>query len=75
MKVRSEFKAIDLNRTINETGYGEREIKDPVMIYAQIPIEREEYLKLIERCREEKTSIFRLMEHALDPNPEEFDFF
>lgn len=68
MKVRHEYKAIDLNNIINVTSYGERSILDPVMIYAQIPIERRDYLKLLEKCREDKATIFDLLEQALDPD-------
>ena len=73
MKVKFEYKIIDLNNTINETGYGETRISDPVMVYAQIPIERKDYLKLLERCKEDKTSIFGLLEQALDP--EKYNYF
>lgn len=48
--------------------YGESEIEDPIMIYAQIPIEKQKYLEIEKTCKEYKISIYDLLENALE-NP------
>lgn len=77
MKIRFEFKIIDPNIEIkdNDGGHGERDLIDPIMIYAQIPIERKQYLKLIEECKERKMSIYDLLQNAVDPDPEDIDIW
>ena len=35
-------------------GYGESEVNNPVMVYAQIPIEHSKYLEIEKICKEYK---------------------
>ena len=55
-------------------GEGECEMNNPVMVSAQIPIEKEQYIKLNEACKEQKISIYDLLVRALEIDPEEIKY-
>ena len=75
MKIPFEYKIVDpkVKMEKNDGGHGERDLIDPIMIYAQIPIERKRFLKLIEECKERKISIYDLLQNAVDNETEELD--
>lgn len=73
MRVKFEFNIIDQEKSLS-SGYGETELKDPIMVYTQIPIEREQYQKLYAACVEQKISIYELLERTLNQDPREIGF-
>lgn len=73
MVVKFEFNIIDQEKSLSN-GAGTTELNDPVMIYAQIPIERKQYLALKAACIDQKLSIYELLERALNQDPEEIQF-
>lgn len=69
MIVKHEFYVRTQGKNIVQ-GHGESEFDDPVMIYAQIPIERTKYLEIEKMCKECKISIYDILENALENNTE-----
>lgn len=70
MRVKFEFNVIDQEISLLN-GHGETEIKNPVMIYAQIPIEKDHFIKLQQACKEQKITIYDLLYQAVSQDPDE----
>ena len=76
MKTEFEWRVIDQEGKKLDGNTGIRgDYFDPIMIYAQIPMERKKFLELTNECKNNKTSIYDLLEIALNPDPEEIDLF
>lgn len=65
MKVRFEYSIRTEEKELSG-GYGERALKDPIMIYSQIPIEKSDYEIIKKYCAENKITIYNLLENALE---------
>ena len=64
MKVRYEYTVRTEEKEVSG-GYGETSLRNPVMIYSQIPIEKMEYAMLECYCRENKITVYDLLSNAI----------